>query len=48
MGEKLINTQIDPQTEKMLDVSGLPTGIYFIQLKNNSGEIATKKISIIK
>jgi parallel beta-helix repeat protein len=36
LGEKLLNKNIDLKTEKILDVSGLSPGIYFVQLSNET------------
>ena len=36
LGEKLLNKNIDLKSEKMMDVSALSPGIYFVQLSTNS------------
>lgn len=47
IGEK-IYTQHLSASQTTIDLSEKPAGIYMIQLKNNSGKIITKKISILE
>ena len=51
LGEKIYDKEETannkPKTEIFINTAGLANGIYFVRLKNNTGEIVTKKISVI-
>jgi hypothetical protein len=42
LGRKLLNKRIDLQADKIIDISGLTPGIYFVQLSNGTGRYNSK------
>jgi len=45
LGRTVVNQKLNLKNQKQLvvDISGLPNGIYFLQLKLQTGEVMVKK-----
>lgn len=41
---RIVYRQAQPQSREQVELQGLPTGLYFVQLRYPSGEVATEKV----